>query len=100
MCFADLFQDSFPGINLTVLLIRPIAVLDRLWKKGQHLATVRVNDNGLKNLVMIADRPFGRFFFQTLRTADGMGRKIFGTIQGNEIFSVEKLILGKLPTTL
>ena len=59
--FADLFQNSFPGIHLTVLLIRPITVLDRLWKKGQHLATVRVNDNGLKNLVMIADRPFGPF---------------------------------------
>ena len=100
MRFADFSKNSFSGVDLTVLLVHPITVLDRLWKKRQYLATVRMDDHGLENLVMIADISFGWLFFQTLWTTDGIGRKIFRSIQCNKILSFEKLILGKLLAAL
>src|SRR3989304_392151 len=100
MRFADIGDDPFPRIYLTVLFIGAITVLDRFREKRQYLAQVRMDNNRLENLVMIACSPFGRFCFQTLGATDFIGRKILGAIDGNEIFPVKKPILGKLLTTL
>ncbi len=59
-----------------------------------------MDDNSLKNLVMIADISFGRFCFQTLGAVDFIGRKVFRPIYCDKILSHEKLILEKLLSAL
>jgi len=97
---SDLCKNPFACIDLAVLLGGSIAVLDRFRKKRKRLTDVRMNDNGLQNLMMTADRSLGRPGFQAAGAADFLGRKIFRSIDGNKILFIEKPKPIKLPAAL
>ena len=100
MRFSDFFNNSFASVRLAVLLGVSIAVLDGFREKRDHLAHVGMDDDGLKDLMMIAHRTLGRLGLQTVGTAYFLGGKIFGAIKGDQVFFIQEPILVKLPATL
>lgn len=98
--FSDFSNDSLARVGLAVLLGVSVAVLDGLRKKRDHLPHVGMDDDGLKDLVMVAHRSLGRLGPKTVGTMDFLGGKIFGTIQCNEVFSVQEPVWIELPTAL
>lgn len=54
MRLSDFPKNPFASIDLAVLLGEPVAVLDGFREKWDHLAHVGMDDDSLKDLVMIA----------------------------------------------
>ena len=61
---------------------------------------IGMDDDGLKDLVMEAHRPFGRLGLQAVGTTYVLGGKIFGAIKGNKVFSLHEPILVELLAAL
>jgi hypothetical protein len=100
MRFSDFLNNSFASVRLAVLLGVPIGVLDGLREKRNNLTHIGMNNGGLKDLVMVARRPFGRLGLQAVGTVYFFGGKIFGAIKGDEVLSIQEPILVKLPAAL
>jgi hypothetical protein len=68
MVLSDPGYDPFAGIDFAILFGVSIFVLDRFRCKRQYPFDIRMDNNGLENLMMIPNIPCRFFFFQATRT--------------------------------
>jgi len=100
MGFSNFPEDSFSGVDLTVLLDGAIGVLDGFREKRDHLPQVGMNDHRLENLMMITGFSMLVFGLQTTGTTDLFRSEIFRSVQRHEVFSIQKPVLLKLLAAL
>ena len=84
MGFAQLHQKPFGGIDFTILFFGSVAVGNPLRGKGQHLLHVRMHDNRLDDVMMIAHTAV-LFLSQTPGAVDMLGTEVLGPVDGNQV---------------
>jgi len=59
-----------------------------------------MDDDGLKDLVMVTNGPLGRLGPEAVGTAYFLGGKIFGAVERDKVFPIQEPVLVKLPAAL
>src|SRR2546422_3961878 len=87
---AQLRDEAFGGIALTVIFLAAILVDNRFGHQRNHFTPLGMNQGGTQHLMRIGDRTVTVMLGETRRTMNRFGGKIPRAIKGQQITVLEK----------
>jgi hypothetical protein len=93
MGFPDPCKQSFPCIDLAVLLLLPVRILHLFRGERYDLPHVGLHKSRLDDLVGVSDLSPLVFFDQASRAGDPLGSEVLRTVQGDDVATVQHPVL-------